>query len=505
VYRSLRFQLVAGIILTVAVGLGVSQWFATRFSERALERDLQERLSLNVKAVESLWAVADPDDFRGELSAFVNGQRAVSAIDVFRIEAQRAVLEETTRPSRDATGLVTPEHFARVLDGHTVISPLLPDDWDDGWRFAAPLRHSGVVKGIVQIEVRPVAFARLKQRLRVLDGLVLGCSAVGLSFLLALLLERGVTRPVATLVDGMQRVEDGDLSTRVRIPRGGEFRFLARGFNRMLDRLEELTAGLEARVRRATGELARKNEELQGVNDRLSRAQIDLGRAERLAAHGYLAAAVAHELGTPLNSVLGYTQLLLRGEVVPERAQKLGIIESQIQRMSETIRGMLDQARGVAVRRVPLGVGPLIDEALSLVAPRIDAGQLTVERRIASELPPVSGDPTGLRQVLINLLGNAIDGTDLGGRITVSAARIADGDASGAMLELAVRDTGRGMTPEQVRRATEPFYTTKAPGSGTGLGLVIVEHIVRAHRGRLFIDSAPGAGTAVRVRLPLES
>jgi signal transduction histidine kinase len=235
----------------------------------------------------------------------------------------------------------------------------------------------------------------------------------------------------------------------------------------------------------------------------LSLVQLELARAERLAAHGYMAAAVAHELGTPLNSVLGYTQLLLSAEAVPERVEKLSIIESQIQRMTETIRGMLDQARGSAVRRVPVAVGPLIDEAVTLVAPRLEGGGLSVERCVDRDLPSVPADPTGLRQVLINLLTNAIDAAGAGGRIIVSAAVAAE-DGRGSALEVSVRDSGGGMSPEEIRRATEPFYTTKAPGFGTGLGLAIVEHIVRAHRGRLRIDSTPGVGTTVRVRLPLE-
>jgi signal transduction histidine kinase len=506
VYRSLRFQLTVGIISTVAVGIGVSQWFSTQQSERMLERDLEERVSLVVTAVESLWDRAEPEDFRREIVAVANGQRNVSAIDVFRVDGEQVTPAETTRSSDDLARRrpLTTDEVTRVLAGNTVSVPLSPGDWDAGWSFAAPVRRGGDVKGIVQMEVHPIAFTRLKGRLRALDSVVFACSAIALIFFLAALLERGVARPVTTLVDGMQRVEQGDLSTRVTIARGGEFSFLARGFNRMIERLGELTAGLEARVRHATEALATKNRELQSANERLSQVQLELARAERLAAHGYMAAAVAHELGTPLNSVLGYTQLLLRAEATPERVQKLSIIESQIQRMTETIRGMLDQARGSAVQRVPVTIAPLVDEALTLVAPRLDGGGLSVERHVDPYLPAVSADPTGLRQVLINLLTNAIDATGGGGRIVVSAAATSEGSQP-SMLEMAVRDTGRGMTAEQIRRATEPFYTTKAPGAGTGLGLAIVDHIVRAHRGRLQIESAPGAGTTVRVRLPLEA
>ena len=118
-------------------------------------------------------------------------------------------------------------------------------------------------------------------------------------------------------------------------------------------------------------------------------------------------------------------------------------------------------------------------------------------------LPAVPGDAIGLRQVLLNLLNNAIDATDPNGIVSVSAGVIAD-DGGPRQLEIRVIDTGRGMGPEEVRRVFEPFYTTKAPGRGTGLGLSIVDHIVRAHGGRVVVESQLGLGTTMRLRLPLE-
>src|SRR5207248_550332 len=232
-----------------------------------------------------------------------------------------------------------------------------------------------------------------------------------------------VGRPVAALVDGMRRAEAGELGARVSVPGGGEFGFLAGSFNRMLARLEDLTAGLESRVRQATGELADANRELKETNAKLWSAQLEVGRSERLAALGQMAATIAHELGTPLNSVLGYTQLLLREDLPAEQASKLAVIESQVQRMIETIRSVLVLS--------PNGRGP--------------------------------------------------------------------------QMEITVSDSGHGMSEEEVRRVFEPFYTTKAPGRGTGLGLAIVDHIVRAHGGQVVVESIPGRGTTMRVRLPLEA
>src|SRR5213080_5176248 len=191
----------------------------------------------------------------------------------------------------------------------------------------------------------------------------------------------------------MQRAESGELGVRVEAARGGEFAFLAGSLNRMLSRLEELTAGLESRVRQATRDLAEKNRELQQANQRLWQAQLEIGRSGRLAALGQMAATIAHELGTPLNSVLGYTQLLLREDLPAEQATKLAVIESQVQRMIETIRSVLDRTRDRAIGHGPVPLAPLVSEALALVTTRLAGRALVLRSEIPPDLPPVPGDP----------------------------------------------------------------------------------------------------------------
>ncbi|MFN8644620.1 MAG: HAMP domain-containing sensor histidine kinase, partial [Candidatus Binatia bacterium] len=225
---------------------------------------------------------------------------------------------------------------------------------------------------------------------------------------------------------------------------------------------------------------------------------------DRMAALGQMAGTLAHGLGTPLNSVLGYVQLLRREPLAPGQAEKLAIVESQLQRMIEDMRGVLDRTRDVPLRRAPLDVGKAVDEAMALVASRAAARRIALAARVAAGLPPLPAEAIGLRQVLLNLLTNAVDATPDGGRITVAAEVASDGEGRGRRLVLSVADSGHGMSETERRQAFEPFYTTKAPGRGTGLGLVIVEHIVRAHGGAIEVESAPERGTTVRVSLPLE-
>jgi len=138
---------------------------------------------------------------------------------------------------------------------------------------------------------------------------------------------------------------------------------------------------------------------------------------------------------------------------------------------------------------------------LAIIAPKAEAGRVTLAAQVAPGLGPVSADRDRLAQILINLVDNAIKYTPAGGRVTVSARRIEDG-----RVEVAVADTGVGIPPADLPRITERFYRVDKARSrelgGTGLGLAIVKHLVLAHGGALAIESTPGRGTTVRVTLP---
>jgi two-component system NtrC family sensor kinase len=506
VFRSLRFQLIAIVVGTVATVLAASQWVDTSLSERTLEANLKERATLTLGTVDSLWDRLDPSALSDTLDALVRENREIVAIDLFRLEGGAAALVATTRPPPAANRATPTADQARALAAGQSFTTDLPERHGIGLsRVAMPLHRGGAIVGAAQADLSLAEAAALKRRLRYIDAVFLGLSIVLISLLLAYFLERRVAHPVAALVTGMRRAEAGAFGARVAQRGGGEFGFLAGSFNRMLSRIEELTAGLESRVRRATEDLAEKNRELREANEKLWRAQLEMGRKDRLAVLGQLAATIAHELGTPLNSVLGYTQLLLREPLSAEHAEKLAIVESQIQRMIETIRSVLDRTRDRERPRAPVAIDTLIREAVELVSTRLAGRDITVRNEVAVSLPSVPGDAVGLRQVLLNLLTNAIDATDPPGTISVGAVELSPNGGRAPRLEIVVRDSGHGMTSEELRRVFEPFYTTKAPGRGTGLGLAIVDHVVRAHGGEVVVESAPERGTTMRVRLPLEA
>ncbi len=272
--------------------------------------------------------------------------------------------------------------------------------------------------------------------------------------------------------------------------------------------LRQAHAELEDRVRERTVQLAQTNSvlreeisERQKIEKELFRLQHQIGRVERLATIGRLTATVAHDLGTPLNSVLGYTQLLAQ-EDLPERARRrLAIIETQIHRMGEIIQNYLAYTRG-SLPQEKIMVNELIRGTLLLLQPVFKQREVQVTAQLAESVSAVYGDGNSIQRVLINLLDNAVDACEQGGSVKVSTLEIAATGQKkpGVVVEFA--DTGAGINPEILPKVFDLFVTTKAPGKGTGLGLVICQEIVKAHGGTINIASQVGQGTTVSVFLP---
>jgi signal transduction histidine kinase len=272
--------------------------------------------------------------------------------------------------------------------------------------------------------------------------------------------------------------------------------------------LRQAHAELEDRVRDRTAELTKANtalreeiSERQKIEKELLRLQHQIGPVERLATIGRLTGTVAHDLGTPLNSVLGYTQLLAQEEL-PERARRrLTIIETQIHRMGEIIQNYLAYTRGNPPRE-KIYVNELIRDTLLLLQPVFKQRNLEVTSRLADGLPIIHGDSNSIQRVIINLLDNAVDACENAGCITIrtSERRETSHKDEGVVIEF--EDTGMGIQPEILPRVFDLFVTTKAPGKGTGLGLVICQEIVKAHGGTIDISSQVGQGTTVTLFFP---
>ena len=226
--------------------------------------------------------------------------------------------------------------------------------------------------------------------------------------------------------------------------------------------------------------------------------------ARKLAGLGELLGTTTHEFNNALTTILNYAKLGLRHRDQPTRDKALERILSAGTRAAKITASVLGMSRSGSARFEPVNLQLLIEDVLVLLERELMKYRVQVEREFAP-VPKVSGNPGQLQQVLLNLLVNARQAMAGGGRLIL---RLSHDEPSG-LVDLMVRDMGCGMTPDVMRRIFEPRFSTKSGPDetgkgGTGLGLSACKEIVDAHRGRIRVESAPGKGTAITIRLPVQ-
>ena len=245
--------------------------------------------------------------------------------------------------------------------------------------------------------------------------------------------------------------------------------------------------------------LARRAEELARTNDDLRATQQALVTAERFAAVGEVTAAVAHGLGNPLASIRATAQLTLLD--APEGPVQAGLrqIVADTDRLRDRMRALLDFGHPVEHRLLPTALAAAVRPVVEQIAPRSQAQSVQVEVRVPEDLPKVRLDPARFEEALLCLVGNALDAMPRGGTLTLTAQPVARAGAPPA-VELHVEDSGPGIPPALRARVLEPFFTTKA--GGTGLGLGVAQKLLEASGARLRLDDPPGGGTRITITLP---
>ncbi len=260
-------------------------------------------------------------------------------------------------------------------------------------------------------------------------------------------------------------------------------------------RLEREYAALRAHARRLTAELEEKNRLLAASLEREQRLEAAALRQSRLAAMGEMAAMLAHEVRNPLGAMQLFTGLLLQDLRENPAALRLAQqVARAIADLDHLVSNLLEFTRTRAVRRTAVDLGAVAAGVLDAAAEACAHAGIAVVRAIPAPAVCAQADPDLLRPVLANLVRNAVQAMEGGGRLTVTVAR--DGDAAA----ITIADTGPGIAPEAHEAIFRPFYTTRS--KGTGLGLAIARELVRAMGGSLGVASEVGRGAAFTVRLP---
>ena len=495
------------IAVSVAVTVGVASWGRMFLTRNRIIKDAQssaEELAHDIaEDLKSLPPDADDRALEEKLLGYLNRHTRIVRLDLYvyreaNTPSSRIVAPRGDRPeiTRFAPFVRQPLGFTRQTNaGESQEEPIELDvDLQGPWKATLDMRWTlGPVESMLKTE----------EQISIIFAVVF---VVGLTLVSGLITQRVIGKPLEVLAAAMRDVEGGDLSRRIPVETLDEVGRLSEGFNRMLERLSKADAQIRAfnqrlgaEVEKATHDLSEKNVALGQLNRLLNDTRLDNASKVRLATLGQLAAQLAHEIGTPLSSVSGHIQLaLLQRDLPTALRDRLDVSAREIERISKIVRDYLDSTRPLEPERSPTALPKLLEEAVELVQGVAPSKRVAVTWRVDAALGDLVTDPGLLRQIVVNLVSNALDAVDKNGRIEIAARPIADD------VLITVRDTGHGIAPDDLRRIFEPFYTTKGRGKGTGLGLAICRQLTAALGGAISVESAPGQGSTFSVRLPMQ-
>jgi signal transduction histidine kinase len=308
----------------------------------------------------------------------------------------------------------------------------------------------------------------------------------------------GITRPIQALVQATSEISKGNYDYAIVVRGKDEVSFLAQRFGEMSRSLKETITELG----RLNRDLIGRNSELDETLQRLKRAQEELVKSERLAATGKLTAQLAHEINNPIHNIQSCLKTSLGR--LPADIQGRELIEvayDEVTRMSRLTRQLLDFYRTavVAAEVIPVDLNEVLRDVLNASGDSLKNARIAVQSTLDEQMPRVQGSPDKLKQVFLNLVLNAKDAMPQGGNLAVTSECI------DSWARIAFKDTGIGISRENIDKIFDAFFTTKSKVSGVGLGLSVSYGIVSQHRGTISVTSSPGQGATFVVSLPVSN
>ncbi len=311
---------------------------------------------------------------------------------------------------------------------------------------------------------------------------LLTIASIALAIGLGYFLESVILRPVHRLIKASTEVSQGNFSPNVGAISSSEIGVLQKTFADMLTSIQE-------RDRRIKAE-----------------SELKLVRSEKQASIGRLAAGVAHEINNPLTGILTFTHMLLqRKDIGGEIHSDLETIAQQTERVRRIVKNLLDFSRQTELITASTDINQLVESATSMMRNQALVKGVNVQCELDERLPLLTLDANQMQGVVLNLLLNALDASQQGDTIMVTTAGgVATNAADRKGVEITVRDTGSGISPQHIDKLFDPFFSTKEVGQGTGLGLSVSYGIVQRHGGTIRVHSEVGKGSAFTVWLPIE-
>ncbi len=351
--------------------------------------------------------------------------------------------------------------------------------------------YNGKIIGILYVGLLEKAYLAIRNRVVLM---FIGVATIGfmLIILISYLITRNITRPLGEMVTITQFISAGDLNHEVHVRSQDEIGKLGLSFNTMVKSLKKMKEELEEWGTTLEHKVKKRTEELAAMQNTLVQSQ-------RLASLGKLAAGIAHEINNPLTAIIANAQLLKR--IIPkdeEMLEMLDLISTAGDRASQVVRNLLDFSRKENYDFAPTNINDTISKTIALVQHELLSRSIELTFDPEENLPPILASYDHLQSVWLNLILNAVDAIDDDiGMISITTKK------HNNEVRIIIADTGKGISQERISRIFEPFYTTKEPGHGTGLGLSVCHRTIKQHGGHILVDSQIGSGTEFTVILPV--
>ncbi len=430
----------------------------------------------------------------------------------------RAVTFLTTQSERLAHAGPSMVNARPVIDSDTV--DIAEHSSQDATRFLMPVMAQHLTLSSEersQAEAEPIGWVELELSHHntlisgyrsLLTSLLLVVTGLIITGLLALRMSRSINGPLLRIKQGVALLKDGQLETRLPPLGSHELDELASGINRMAESLQAAQEEMQHSIDQVTEDLRQNMENMEVQNIELDFARKEALEASRIKSE--FLANMSHEIRTPLNGILGFTNLLQKSELSPRQQDYLSTIEQSAGSLLSIINEVLDfskiEAGKLVLENIPFNLRDLLQDTLTILAPTAHEKKLELLSLVYRDTPLwLSGDPLRLKQVLTNLVSNAIKFTREGS--IVIRAMLEEETADSAQLRISVRDTGIGLADEDLRALFQAFSQadnsmTRQAG-GTGLGLVISKRLIEQMGGEIGVDSTPGEGSEFWISLNL--
>lgn len=468
-FYNLRTALLFFVLVPFMVLIGLSGWYSLRNLETQIEASMQEEIELIARAIRLPLSYALE---RGSLDDI--DQALDSAFHIDRVygvyvydESGRQIASSGTRRAQVHSDRAA--QIAALGDRQASYEQL---EHENIFSYFLPLTDTGGrISGLLQVTRRGSDFQNylITVRQQALTGL--GMLFAVLILIIYLGHHRAIGRHLQGIEKSLMNIDAGVTDQRVPVTGPVELQTLSHNINDMLNRIN------------------RSREEIDERRSRELELRNRLYQSEKLAAIGQLASGVAHELGTPLSTIDGQAQRLLRRSDTHDGVkQSLSQIRNEVERMESIIRQLLDFGRRNPLQRRQLNCGTLVQSVLDRLASQAEAHGVMIDIKPSTSALIVDVDTVRIEQALSNLLRNAIQAANK----QVAVSWHEDGD----LAIFSIEDDGPGIDKDQHPHLFEPFYTTKPVGKGTGLGLSVAHAAVNDHGGNIEIDQSPALGGA---------